>query len=518
MPFGSFPPQVRRRVVVTGLGAVTPLGLSVSATWAALCKGVSAACSLSEVPFFFPPCLEVDARIAPEEKQRRREQLMAALPCQVAAPVRADSHATDDPSHMDEGVDGRATNWNKPDNFTPTTRETRAMRFAQHATREALAQARFLEVDVRADDRDGSSTHASSPMQGSSLPYLRDRVGVNIGVGMPSLADVCDVSHSMYSDPNRVNYSRINPFFVPKILGNMMAGQIAIKYGITGPIGSSVAACATGAQCIGEAASWIRTGRADAVICGASEACITPVSIAGFTRMRALCTKYNETPHEASRPFDKGRGGFIMGEGAGVILLEEMEQAVKRGATIIAELRGFGISCDAHDVAAPHPEGRGAEVCVRLALKDGGDVPPSCVAYVNAHATGTIGDDVELNALNAALNGDDHADPDKCHKAGVCINSNSTRRHSPLCVSSVKGAIGHLLGAAGSVEAIVAVMALNEQRAPPNVNLSSPSSALSDRFTLPRGFAACTLQGEATISTSFGFGGVNTALLFTCAP
>ncbi|RNF19721.1 putative beta-ketoacyl synthase family protein [Trypanosoma conorhini] len=461
MPFGSFPPFVRRRVVVTGLGAVTPLGHDVASTWAALCQGLSATRPLAEAPFFFPACLGTDRRLTPAARQKCHEQLIASMPCKVAAPVSA--------------APGGPT-------FAPTTRETRATVFAHRAVEEALTHAKIFEAS-------GKQLRVSC---------AKERIGVNIGVGMPSLADVGDVSYSLYADPERVNYSRVNPLFVPKILGNMVAGLTAMKYGITGPLGSGVAACATGAHCIGEAAEWVRGGRADVVVCGGTEACITPVSIAGFSRMRALCTKYNDKPQEASRPFDKDRAGFVMGEGSGVVVLEELEHARQRGAPIFAELRGFGISSDAHDLAAPHPEGRGAQHCLRVALQDGGDVPASEVAYVNAHATGTIGDDLELQALDRVLGGD----------AG-------SGRRRPLYVSSVKGGLGHLLGAAGSVEAIVAIVALHRQQAPPNINLVTPSAAASERLQLVRGRAALPFEGDAVVSTSFGFGGVNTALLFT---
>ncbi|ESL11044.1 beta-ketoacyl synthase family protein [Trypanosoma rangeli SC58] len=385
------------------------------------------------------------------------------MPCKVAAPVCASP--------------GGPT-------FASNSRETRATMFAYRAVEEALTQAKLFEES-------GKRLRVSC---------AKERIGVNIGVGIPSLADVGDVSYNLYADSERVNYSRVNPLFVPKILGNMVAGLTAMKYQITGPIGSSVAACATGAHCIGEAADWVRGGRADVVVCGGTEACITPVSIAGFSRMRALCTKYNDKPQEASRPFDKDRAGFVMGEGCGIMVLEELEHARQRGAPILAELRGFGISSDAHDLAAPHPEGRGAQHCLRVALEDGGNVPATKVAYVNAHATGTIGDDLELHALDQVL--------------GADAGSGHNRRH-PLYVSSVKGGLGHLLGAAGSVEAIVAIMALHRQQAPPNINLVAPSAKGLERLQLVRGHAPLTFQGEAVISTSFGFGGVNVALLFT---
>ncbi|CBH09473.1 beta-ketoacyl synthase family protein, putative [Trypanosoma brucei gambiense DAL972] len=498
MAFGTFPPQVRRRVVVTGLGAVTPLGVGAQSTWSALCEGKSATRALREAPFFFPSSIDSDRRLTTEEKGKRREELLAAMPCQVAAPVIGELVSTTDLP-----------------NFAPTSRETRATRFALHAVREALIHAKLIGTDAFCALTSGAVAHpneaASDNSKRSSAPERRiasscsaERIGVNLGVGMPSLVDVCDAAYNLFADPAQIRYNSISPLFVPKILGNMLTGLVAMTYNVHGPVGSSVGACATGGHCIGESASWIQQGRADVVICGSAEACITPVAIAGFSRMRALCTKYNNRPQEASRPFDKDRAGFIMGEGAGVLVLESLEHARERGAHIIAELRGFGTSSDAHDVAAPRPDGYGAKLCLRSALRDGGDVPAACVAYVNAHATGTIGDDLELHAIEAVLNGNDGSD-----------NKSAIIRNSPLLVSSVKGGIGHLLGAAGSVEAAVAVMALHEQRAPPNVNLHVPSFPASGAIQLVQGTTGCAFKGEAVVSTSFGFGGMSTALLFT---
>ncbi|CCD13320.1 unnamed protein product [Trypanosoma congolense IL3000] len=508
MSFGSFPPQIRRRVAVTGLGAVTPLGLNVPTTWAALCQGKSATRSLECAPFFFPSCIETDRRFTAEEHQKRRQDLLAAMPCKVAATVTTEL----DSSNLS---DGNQNNLSKDKscrpNFAPTSRETRATRFALHAVEEALVQAGLLKEDAGGNFAACSTSHvdeksSEKDVSGSvraanrfSPFYPSERVGVNLGVGMPSLSDVCDAAYYLYADPTRVKYGSVNPLFVPKILGNMLTGLVAVTYGLHGPVSSTVGACATGAQCIGEAAGWIQRDRADIVICGSAEACITPTAIAGFSRMRALCTKYNDRPHEASRPFDKDRAGFVMGEGAGVMILESLEHAQKRGARILAELRGFGVSCDAHDVAAPHPDGYGAKLCIQDALRDGGNVPAGRVGYVNAHATGTIGDDLELRAIDAVLNN----------------NGRGAGRSLPLHVSSVKGGIGHLLGAAGSVEALVAVMALHNQRAPPNINFHEPSAHIPEGIELVQGNTTRDFKSEAVLSTSFGFGGVNTALLFT---
>uniref|UniRef100_T1YUV5 beta-ketoacyl-[acyl-carrier-protein] synthase I n=1 Tax=Strigomonas galati TaxID=1003336 RepID=T1YUV5_9TRYP len=481
MNFGAFPPEVRRRVVVTGLGLVTPLGTTTASTWAALCAGHTATVRLEEAPYLLPSAIAEDRKLPAAEKARRRQALIDAMPCQVAAVVKT-------PAPTSAG--GK-----KAPTFAPTAHGPRSFAFADAAVREALTDAQLLEAGENHPPK-------GTPFRGVAN---MDRVGVNIGMGIPSLDDVADVSLHLLQDPQHVHYTKIHPFFVPKILGNMAAGVTAIAHGCTGPVGSSVAACATGAYCIGEAAQWIRQSQADVVICGATESCVNGIALGGFARMRALCTKYNDQPGCASRPFDEQRGGFVMGEGAGIFILEELEHAVARGAPIYAELRGFGMSCDAHHVAAPHPEGRGAQQCVRAALRDSHNVPASAIGYVNAHATGTIGDAIELQALEAALLSGEGSD--------------GSKRNAPLAVSSSKGAMGHLLGAAGSVEAAVAVLALRDQKAPPTANLTEPCLSVevqqakglqlvADKQVLP-------LETSAVVSTSFGFGGVNTSLLFT---
>ncbi|CAD2221445.1 Beta-ketoacyl synthase, N-terminal domain/Beta-ketoacyl synthase, C-terminal domain containing protein, putative [Angomonas deanei] len=324
------------------------------------------------------------------EKTAAKESLIQSLPCKVAAVVRS----TDD-KHR----------------FVPTAHAPRSFAFSEYCVQEALADAKLLSTL----EGGGVSVQVRDPQ----------RLGVNLGVGIVSLDDVADVALALHRDPQHPQYSKIHPLFVPKILGNMLSGVTAMKYDAEGPIGSAVAACATGAYCIGEAATWIQREKADVVICGAAESCINGIAIGGFSRMRALCTRYNDTPECASRPFDKESGGFVMGEGGGVLILEEYEHARQRGATIYAELRGFGQSSDAHHVAAPHPEGRGAAACIRGALADSGGVTPADVGYVNAHATGTIGDTIELSAIEKTL-----------------LQSS---RPSPLLVSSSKGALGHLL-------------------------------------------------------------------------
>nr|CAJ2480030.1 unnamed protein product [Leishmania braziliensis] len=477
MGFGSLPPRIPRRVVVTGIGMVTPLGNTAGETWAAVCRGQSGIRHLREVPHFLPGFIQNDNTLSVQQKAVALEKLVAAFPCKVAAPVQPSVEVASAADKADKAL-------HVADSFAPTAYEPRALRFCARAVDEALADAALQLSET-----------------------VQDRCGVNIGMGIPSLADVTDVSaylagDAIATDVGHVHYNKVSPMFLPKILGNMAAGNTAIRHKLRGPIGSSVAACATGAHCIGEAASWIREGRADVMVCGATEACITPVSVAGFSRMRTLCTQYNDTPSSASRPFDISRAGFVMGEGAGIVILEALEHAAARATPrVYAELRGFGVSCDAHHVAVPHPEGLGARRCVEQALADGGGVPAAAVGYVNAHATGTIGDEIELMAIQRALRP-------------------STSQPSPaLYVSSAKGGLGHLLGAAGSVEAALAVFALHEQRAPPTANLTTPCLTVEQQkcgVVCIQGSTAQELQScEAVISTSFGFGGINTALLFT---
>lgn len=490
--FPEFPPTARRRVVVTGIGMITPLGLTASATWSGLCRGLTGTTTLNRVPQFLPGCIASHRQYSSADKVARLEALLDAMPCKVAAPVGVFEGEASEPADQEA----------RQKTLNATAHQSRALLLGARAVSEALVDAQLI-----------ADAHATT-----IAIQQRDRIGVHIGMGIPSLADVTDVAAYLLCG-DKVNYSAVNPFFVPKILGNMAAGETAIKYKVEGPVGSGVAACATGAHCIGEAAEWVRHGRADVMICGATEACITPVAVAGFSRMRALCTKYNGDPGRASRPFDANRGGFIMGEGAGVLIVEDYSHAVARGARIYAELRGFGVSCDAHHVAAPHPEGHGAAACIRLCLADGGNIPADCVSYVNAHATGTIGDSIELDAIEASiLQTSNHRD-----SGAEAIQS---KRRGPLRISSTKGALGHLLGAAGSVEACIALLALHHQRAPPTANLETPcvnsEEQLSRGFHLLQPEDAKTTDGlsalpdcSAVLSTSFGFGGINTALLFT---
>ncbi|KAK9284870.1 hypothetical protein L1049_024050 [Liquidambar formosana] len=320
----------------------------------------------------------------------------------------------------------------------------------------------------------------------------KERTGVSIGGGTGSISDILDAAQLICEKRLR----RLSPFFIPRILINMAAGHVSMKYGFQGPNHAAVTACATGAHSIGDAARMIQFGDSDVMVAGGTESSIDALSIAGFCRSRALTTKYNSAPQEASRPFDCGRDGFVMGEGSGVLVLEELEHAKKRGAQIYAEVRGYGMSGDAYHITQPHIEGRGAILAITRALKQSGLLPHQ-VDYVNAHATSTpLGDVVEANAIKTVFS--DHA------------------TSGALALSSTKGAIGHLLGAAGAVEAIFAVLAIHHGIAPLTLNLTKPDPVFSGAF-MPL-IASKEMPVRAALSNSFGFGGTNASLVFTSAP
>lgn len=317
----------------------------------------------------------------------------------------------------------------------------------------------------------------------------KERTGVSIGGGIGSMSDIVDAAQLICEKRLR----RLSPYFVPRILINMASGHVSMKYGFQGPNHAAVTACATGAHSIGDAARMILFGDADVMVAGGTEASIDALSIAGFCRLKALSSKYNTSPCEASRPFDVGRDGFVIGEGCGVVVLEELEHAKERGAKIYAELCGYGMSGDAYHITQPHNDGRGAILAMTSALKQSG-LHSNQVEYVNAHATSTpLGDAIEAAAIKVAFG--EHA------KSGA------------LAFSSTKGAIGHLLGAAGAVEAIFTVLAIHHGIAPLTLNLSQPDLVFSDAF-MPLS-ASKQMTITAAMSNSFGFGGTNTSLLFT---
>jgi 3-oxoacyl-[acyl-carrier-protein] synthase II len=390
-----------------------------------------------------------------------------------------------------------------PDSFDPlpylTNRSAQSVNFIAYAlaaATDALEDAGLLSKT------DGSLL--SSP----------ERTGVAVGAGVGSLKEVTTSNETLETRGLR----RLTPFFVPRTLINLAAGHISMKFNLRGPNHSVATACATGAHSVGDAYRFVRFGDADVMVAGGTESTIDALSIAGFSRVKALSTAFNGRPSEASRPFDKERDGFVMGEGAGVLILEEYEHAKERGARIYAEVRGYGLSGDAHHITAPAADGRGAMQSMRAALQQGG-VEPNQVSYVNAHATSTpLGDAVEARAIQAVF-----GSTEKDQEEG----QEGARRSSPLVVSSTKGATGHLLGAAGAVEAIFAVLALYEGVAPPTANLECLDVGRDEcdegdegdgsrenlvHFNVRAEKLPADIQ--ATMTNSFGFGGTNASLVF----
>ncbi len=308
------------------------------------------------------------------------------------------------------------------------------------------------------------------------------KVGVSVGSGIGGLETIYNGSLTINSKENK----KLSPFFIPSSLVNLLSGQISIKYGYKGPNHSVVTACATGAHSIGDSGEFIKRGAADVMIAGGSEAAVCKLGIAGFCAARSLSTSYNDRPNEASRPWDKDRDGFVMGEGSGIIVLEEMEHAKKRGAKIYAELIGYGMSGDAHHITSPSEDGDGGFRAMKEALIMA-KIPSEKVNYINAHGTSTkVGDEIELNAIQRLF------------------------KHN-IFVSSTKSSIGHLLGAAGSVESIFSIMSINKKILPATLNLHNPIET-SNINLIPN----IPLEKEIkyALSNSFGFGGTNTALLF----
>lgn len=405
------------RVVVTGLGAVTPLGNDVPTLWENLLAGRSGAGPITQ---FDPAGLEV--RFAAEVKDF-------------------------DPVALFGRREAR-----RHDRFTL---------FAMEAARQAIADA-----GLRFEDED------------------REAAGVLIGTGIGGVLTLLE----NYDLIRQSGPRRVSPFMIPMMMPNAASAAIAIAYGLRGPNLCVSSACATGAHAIGEAAQVIRRGDAAVMICGGSEAAIHPLSIAGFANMGALSTR-NDDPARASRPFDAGRDGFVLGEGAGVIVLESLEHARARGARIYCELAGYGASCDAFHIAAPEESGEGAALAMRRALADAG-LPPEAVDYINAHGTGTpLNDRIETRAIRAVFG--PHADL--------------------LAVSSTKSMIGHLMGAAGAVEAIACIKSLETGWVHPTINYETPDPEC-DLDYVPN--QARRLEPRIILSNSFGFGGHNGCLIF----
>ena len=344
-------------------------------------------------------------------------------------------------------------------------------------TRDIKRNDRFIQYGLVA---------ANMAIQDAGLLNLSEedklRVGVSVGSGIGGLETIYEGSLTI----NNKQSKKLSPFFIPSSLVNLLSGQISIRYGFKGPNHSVVTACATGAHSIGDSGEMIKRGAADIMIAGGSEAAVCKLGIAGFCAARSLSTSFNETPHQASRPWDRDRDGFVMGEGSGIVVLEELESAKKRGAKIYAELIGYGMSGDAHHITAPAEDGDGGYRAMQEALKMA-QISSEDVDYINAHGTSTIkGDEIELNAISRLFK-------------------------KNLFVSSTKSSIGHLLGAAGSVESIFSIMAINKNILPATLNLDNPIKTNNINL-IPN--QPIDKKISCALSNSFGFGGTNTALLF----
>ena len=412
-----------KRVVITGMGIVSPVGTGIEHAWKNVVAGKSGIKKITD--------FNVDD-----------------LASQIAGVPTV-------------GTDAGMFN---PDAVI----EPREQRKMDKAIIYAMVAADEAIKDAGLEDYDGDKT----------------RVGVSIGSGIGGLNTIYDNCVELYAGGPR----RVSPFFIPKGIINMAAGNISIKYGLQGPNISVVTACATGAHSIGEAARMIKYGDADIMVCGGTESAVGRIGLAGFSAMRALSTR-NDEPERASRPWDKNRDGFVMAEGAGILILEEYEHAVRRGAKIYAEVAGYGMSGDAYHITAPALNGEGGRRAMESALKDAG-LMPSDVDYINAHGTSTgLGDVGELAAVRELF-------------AGV-----------PVSMSSTKSVTGHLLGAAGAVEAIFCVLAMRDGVVPPTVNLDDPEDAVGDTDLVPH--VAKERRVDVALSNSFGFGGTNASIVLT---
>lgn len=419
-----------RRVVVTGLGLVSPLACGVEESWSRLLAGKSGA----------GPITRFDA-----------SNLPARIACEI--PLGDGSDGTYNPDDWVAAKDQR-----KLDGF---------ITYAITAATQAVEDAAWKPEDEEE----------------------RCRTGVLIGSGVGGIESISEAAITLKERGPR----RISPFFIPGALINLCSGQVSIKYGFKGPNHAVVTACSTGAHAIGDAARLIAYGDADVMLAGGAENPVTELSLAGFAACKALSTSYNDTPEKASRPYDKGRDGFVMGEGAGVVVLEELEHARARGAKIYAEWLGYGLSGDAYHITSPAPDGDGGYRSMKAALHNAG-LEPGQLDYVNAHGTSTpVGDEIELRAVEKLLGGSGDG----------------------VTMSSTKSSTGHLLGAAGAIEAIFSILAIRDQVVPPTLNLEDPS--------VETGLDLAPLvkqerEVNVALSNSFGFGGTNASVVFGKPP
>ncbi len=426
-----------RRVVVTGVGVVSPLGWGAEKTWAAILAGKSGAGRISA----FDP---------------------TDYACQVACEVpRIDGRGGGGPD-----IDGSFD----PDQVMSTREQRRVddfILYAMAAADEAVRDANWTPED----------------------DHERKRTGVILGSGIGGLATIAETAIELHEKGPR----RVSPFFIPSALINLASGQVSIRYGFKGPNHAVVTACATGAHAVGDAMRLIQYGDADVMIAGGAEAAVCPIGIAGFIACRAMSTNFNDAPQRASRPYDKDRDGFVMGEGAGALVVEEYEHAKARGAKIYAEIIGYGLAGDAYHITAPADDGDGGYRAMEAAIGHAG-IDPADIDYINAHGTSTpLGDEIELGAVERMLG----------QAAGK------------TAMSSTKSAIGHLLGAAGAVEAAFTVLALRDQIAPPTINLENPSVETALDLVPNK---ARPMKIDIALSNSFGFGGTNASVIFKKAP
>ena len=414
-----------RRVVITGLGLVTPLASGVEESWSRILDGQSGA----------GPITRFDA-----------SDVTTKYACEVP---------------LGDGSDGTFN----PDDWM--------------APKERRKVDDFILYGIAAAEQAVQDAGWTPEGEEDLL-----RTGVMIGSGIGGLNSIAETAVLIKERGPR----RVSPFFIPGALINLISGQVSIRYGFKGPNHAVVTACSTGAHAIGDASRLIKNGDADVMIAGGSEAAISEIGIAGFNACKALSTKRADDPQAASRPYDEDRDGFVMGEGAGVVVLEEYEHAVARGAKIYAEVLGYGLSGDAYHITAPSEDGEGGERSMRAALKDAG-LEPSAIDYINAHGTSTMADSIELGAVERMM-GDAAA--------------NAT-------MSSTKSMTGHLLGAAGAIEAIFSILAIRDQVAPPTINLDNP--AVETKLDLAAN-AKVERKIDVALSNSFGFGGTNASVIF----
>jgi len=408
---------LKRRVAVTGVGMITPVGLNTEESWKALIKGKSGIGPITQF----------------EDKN---------MPTQIAGEI----HGFDSLMYID--------------------------------AKEIKKMDRFIQFAIAA------SQMAMNESGLTITPENAEHVGILVSSGMGGLPAI-EKFHKIYLSGG---YRKMSPFFIPMLIVNMASGQLSIRYGAKGPNSCVVTACATGTHSIGDAFKIIQRGDALAMIAGGTESCICPLGVGGFNAMKALSTR-NSEPQRASRPFDAERDGFVMGEGAGVVVLEDMEYALKRGAKICAEVVGYGMTGDAYHMTSPSPNGEGAARCMKMAIKDAG-ISPTEMGYINAHGTSTkFNDENETAAIKTVFG--DHA--------------------YKIPVSSTKSMTGHLLGAAGGVEAVISILALRDGVLPPTINLENPDPEC-DLDYVPN--KARHSQVDVAMSNSFGFGGTNACLIF----